>query len=367
MCLDRKGASVVPELETLGWDAGRVKDFEPFAAEGLVPGRVAVQHRGAYDVLAAAGELRCDVPARLVREAASTADLPAVGDWVAVAAGGDGSGTIHGVLPRRSRFSRKRAGDAAEEQVLAANVDVVFLVSSLNEDLSLRRLERYLILAWDSGASPAVLLTKADLVDDVDGALAEVEGVAIGVPVLAVSARTGAGMDGVRAMLGPGVTAALLGSSGVGKSTIVNALVGEERQHTQEIRSDGKGRHTTVRRELVQLPGGGLLVDTPGIRELQLWTVDEGLDETFDDVTSLFRDCRFSDCRHDAEPGCAVKAALADGRLAPERWDSYVQLQRELEALERRLDKRLAADERRRIKTLSKDIRRLYEDRGRKR
>jgi ribosome biogenesis GTPase len=295
------------------------------------------------------------------------ADLPAVGDWVAVERADAGTGTIVAVLERRSRFSRKRAGDTAEEQVLAANVDVVFLVTSLNEDLNPRRLERYLILAWDSGASPVVLLTKADLVDDAAAAAVDVESVAVGVPVLTVSARTGEGMQALRSLLGPGVTAVLLGSSGVGKSTLVNALVGEERLETQEIRDDGKGRHTTVRRELVLLPGGGLLVDTPGIRELQLWAVDEGLDEAFEDVTSLFADCRFSDCRHDREPGCAVKAALAEGRLAPERWESYVKLQRELELLEQRLDKRLAAEERRRIRAFSKDVRRLYEERGRKR
>ena len=355
------------DLEALGWDAGRETEFATHAAAGLVPGRVAVQHRGAYDVLTAAGVLRCEVPARLVREAASIAELPAVGDWVAVEPGPDGGGTIHAVLPRRSRFSRKRAGETAEEQVLAANIDVVFLVTSLNEDLSLRRLERYLTLAWDSGASPVVLLTKADLAADVPAAVAEVESVALGVPVLAVSARTGEGVEAVRELLRGGLTGALLGSSGVGKSTLVNALLGEERLETREIREDGRGRHTTVRRELVQLPGGGLLVDTPGIRELQLWAVEEGLQEAFEDVTSLFPRCRFSDCRHDAEPGCAVKEALAAGTLAPERWGSYLKLQRELELLERRLDTRLAAEERRRIRAFSKDVRRISEERGRKR
>ena len=193
------------------------------------------------------------------------------------------------------------------------------------------------------------------------------EAVAVGVPVLAVSARTGEGMEEMRQRLGPGVTAVLLGSSGVGKSTLVNALVGEERQETNEIRSDGKGRHTTVRRELVQLPGGGLLIDTPGIRELQLWAADEGLEETFDDVTSLFEHCRFADCNHDAEPGCAVKEALADGRLAPERWESFLKLRRELELLDRRLDKRAVAEERRRIRNFSKEVRRIYESKGRDR
>ncbi len=357
----------MPELETLGWNAERAKDFEPYAADGAVPGRVAVQHRGAYDVLTAEGELRAEVPTRMVREAASAAALPAVGDWVAIEPVPDGNAPIRAVLPRTSAFSRKRAGDVTEEQVLAANVDIAFLVSSLNDDLNLRRLERYLILAWDSGASPAVLLTKADLAVDASGAVKDVEAVAVGVPVLAVSARTGEGMEEMRQRLGPGVTAVLLGSSGVGKSTLVNALVGEERQETNEIRSDGKGRHTTVRRELVQLPGGGLLIDTPGIRELQLWAADEGLEETFDDVTSLFEHCRFADCNHDAEPGCAVKEALADGRLAPERWESFLKLRRELELLDRRLDKRAVAEERRRIRNFSKEVRRIYESKGRDR
>ena len=357
----------MPDLESLGWDAGRSKEFEPYAAEGLVPGRVSVQHRGAYDVLTDSGELRCEVPARMVRGAASPAELPAVGDWVAVEPGEQDTGTVRDVLPRRSRFSRKKAGEAAEEQVLAANVDIAFLVSSLNEDLDLRRLERYLTLAWDSGTSPAVLLTKADLTGDVTAAVADVASVAGGIPVYAVSARSGEGMDAVRALLGPGVTAVLLGSSGVGKSTLVNALLGEERLLTQEIRDDGKGRHTTVRRELVQLPGGGLLVDTPGIRELQLWTADDGLEGAFEDVTSLFAHCRFSDCRHGAEPGCAVKEALAEGRLEAERWESYVKLERELELLGRRLDKRAAAEERRRIRNFSSEIRRIYESKGRDR
>lgn len=341
------------DLEGLGWNGELSELFDPHRDAGLVPGRVAVQHRGAYDVLVEDGEVRCDVTGRLVHEATTAAELPVVGDWVAIAVRtGEGTGTIQAVLPRRTKFSRKTAWQATEEQVLVANVDVVLLVTSLNEDLNLRRLERYLILAWESGARPVIVLTKSDLHPAPEAALAEVGTVAYGVPAHAVSNRTGSGLDEVRAHLGPGVTAALLGSSGVGKSTLVNTLAGEELLATQEIRDDGKGRHTTTRRELVQLPGGSLVIDTPGMRELQLWAADDGLDEAFEDVTELFGSCRFSDCAHDTEPDCAVREALEDGRLAPARWQSYLKLQAELAHLERKLDKRAMAEERKRWKAL---------------
>jgi len=358
------------DLATLGWDAGRDNELSELQLPGRLPGRVSVQHRGAYDVLTEDGELRCEVPQRLVREAETPADLPAVGDWVVVEPAEQGRGVIHAVLERRTRFSRLAAHDPGShttlEQVVAANVDVVFVVSSITDDLSARRLERYLTLAWESGARPVVLLTKTDLVDDPGPALAEAEAVAIGVTVHAVSTVTGLGIEAVRAEVGPGVTAALLGSSGVGKSTLVNTLAGEELLATQAVRADGKGRHTTTRRELIVLPGGGLLIDTPGMRELQLWVADHGLEEAFDDVTSLFAECRFNDCRHESEPGCAVLAALADGSLTRERWEAYGKLQRELEMLERRLDKQAQSKERRRYRTLNRAMRvRQREKRGR--
>jgi ribosome biogenesis GTPase len=344
----------VHDLTALGWDDALAEEFEPHRRAGLIPGRVSIQHRGAYDVLTAEGELRCDVAGRLYDEAASPADLPAVGDWVAVAARPEeAAGTVQAVLPRRTKFSRKTAWQASEEQVLAANVDVALIVTSLNEDMNLRRLERYLTLAWESGATPVLVLTKADLADDVPAVVAEVESVAFGAPVHAISSVTGEGLDELRAHLRQGVTAALLGSSGVGKSTLVNTLVGEDLLETREIREDGKGRHTTTRRELIQLPGGALVIDTPGMREVQLWIADEGLEEAFSDVTELFEHCRFSDCAHESEPGCAVKKAIANGTLAPERWESYLKLQRELAHLERRLDKRAQSEERKRWKALS--------------
>ena len=265
-------------------------------------------------------------------------ELPAAGDWVAVAARHDeGAGTIHAVLPRRSAIVRKAAGNPTEAQVVGANVDTVFLVTSLNDDLNLRRLERYLATAWESGAQPAILLTKADLCDDPAAAVLDVQAIAYGVPVHAVSTVTGEGIDELGAYLGEGKTIALIGSSGVGKSTLVNRLAGREVLATQEIReSDGRGRHTTSHRELVPLPGGGLVLDTPGMRELQLWESSDGMQEAFDDVEELVDACRFADCGHGVEPDCAVQAALADGSLAPERYESWVKLQRELEHLERK-------------------------------
>jgi len=344
----------VHDLTAFGWDDALAEEFEPHRRAGLIPGRVSIQHRGAYDVLTAEGELRCDVAGRLYDEAASPADLPAVGDWVAVAARPEeAAGTVQAVLARRTKFSRKTAWQASEEQVLAANVDVALIVTSLNEDMNLRRLERYLTLAWESGATPVLVLTKADLADDVPAVVAEVESVAFGAAVHAISSVTGEGLDELRAHLRPGVTAALLGSSGVGKSTLVNTLAGEELLETREIREDGKGRHTTTRRELIQLPGGALVIDTPGMREVQLWIADDGLEEAFSDVTELFEHCRFSDCAHESEPGCAVKEAIANGTLAPERWESYLKLQRELAHLDRRLDKRAQAEERKRWRALS--------------
>jgi ribosome biogenesis GTPase len=243
--------------------------------------------------------------------------------------------------------------------VLVANVDVAFLVMGLNErDFNVRRLERYLTTAWESGATPIVVLNKSDLAYDLDGQVAEVEAVVFGVPIHAVSAEMHAGIDELRPYLPEGRTGALLGSSGVGKSSIINLLLGEERFRTNEVRSDGRGRHTTSHRELVLLPGGGLIIDTPGLRELQLWDADDGLDRAFVDVVELAARCRFSDCSHRTEPGCAIKAALTDGTLPKERWESYLKLQRELAHLERKLDPRLRSEQRKKWATISKEHKR---------
>jgi ribosome biogenesis GTPase / thiamine phosphate phosphatase len=336
----------VPDLATLGWDDAWSTAFEEHRAAGLVPGRVAVQHRGAYDVLTDEGETRARLPGRARRDAESLAELPVVGDWVALesAAAASDAPTIRAVLPRRTKFSRLAAhdpgSDATREQVVAANVDVAFIVASLVDDLSPRRFERYLTLAWESGARPVILLTKADLAPDPGPATAAVVEIAGDVPVHAVSVRSGLGLDAVRSYLAPGLTTVLLGPSGVGKSRLVNTLAGEEVMTTGAVRQDGSGRHTTTHRQLVILPGGGIVVDNPGMRELHLWLAADGLAEAFEDIVELEAQCKFADCRHEGEPGCAIQEALADGRLDPARWRSYRDLQQELAGLEERLARR---------------------------
>jgi ribosome biogenesis GTPase len=343
------------QLQELGWDESFADAFRPHTENGLAPARVAVEHRSEYVVYAEAGELRAELSGRLRFDG----DHPAVGDWVAVAArNGEGRGTIQAVLPRRTAFVRKTPWTETRAQTLAANVDIVFIVCGLDLNYNVRRIERYLTLAWESGAQPVVLLTKADLCDDVAERTLEVESVAIGVPVHAVSAPTGEGLDEVRAYLDTGRTAALLGSSGVGKSTLVNALAGSELLATREIRSaDGRGRHTTTHRQLVLLPEGGLVLDTPGMRELQLWNADEGIGAAFSDVDQLVAQCRFSDCSHEREPGCAVRAALRNGELDRERYESWRKLQRELEHLRVRQDGRLRAEARKERRRFARSMR----------
>ena len=333
-------------LAKLGWTPAIEEQFAPYAADGLEPARVAVEHRGAYVLYTAQGDRPAELSGRLRHEAAERGELPAVGDWVAVTP--TDPALVQAVLPRKTKFSRMAATANGQtiEQVVAANVDVVFLTAGLDGDFNVRRLERYLTLGWESGAVPVVVLTKTDLCPDVDAALLEAETVALGVPVHAVCNITGDGVEALSKYLVEGQTVAALGSSGVGKSTLVNRIAGQELMATGDVRSDGKGRHTTTNRQLLLLPGGALYLDTPGMRELRLWESEDGLATTFDDVTAAAANCRFSDCSHEAEPDCGVRAALADGTLDRERFDSWRKLQNELHWLEVKQDGRLQAEAR---------------------
>ncbi|MCB1104571.1 MAG: ribosome small subunit-dependent GTPase A [Opitutaceae bacterium] len=317
-------------LDSLGWNAAFAATF-PITSD-LQPARVVCAHKHACDVLTPAGLFTAECTGRLLHKAATAADLPVVGDWVALRLRpGEMRGDIHAVLPRRTRFSRRAAGTRSEEQVVAANLDTVFLVSALDQNYNLRRIERYLLLAWESGADPVVVLNKADLHPDSAAACEEVAAIAPGVPVVGLSALDATGLAALTPWLQPGRTVALLGSSGVGKSTLTNRLLGAEVQLTSNIsNANYKGRHTTTRRELLVAPSGALIIDTPGMREIQFWQSDaDAVDETFADIEQLAADCRFHDCQHHGEPGCAIAAALEAGELDDGRWQSYQKLQRE--------------------------------------
>lgn len=356
-------------LAELGWTEDRARQFD--AARGdkpdLFPGRVGVAFNHHYRCYVEGAEWDAMVAGRLKHRASRQAELPVVGDWVVLRRRGDEPrATITEVLPRAGSFSRKEAGETTAEQVVAANIDVVFVVTALDADFSPRRIERYLLLAREGGARPVVLLTKPDLCADVPAAVAAVAEVTGATPVHVVGPRTGAGMAQLAAYVVSGTTCALLGSSGVGKSTIVNWLVGRDVQRTQEVRaSDAKGRHTTTHRELVPMPGGGVLVDTPGMREIQLWEARDAVEQTFEDVESLAPGCRFGNCRHRDEPRCAVKAAVETGALAPARLASYLALRDEMEALAARQDVRARLEDKRLAKVAGKALTQRLRMKGR--
>lgn len=344
--------------EDLGWNSFFEKAFEPYLNEGYQVGRVSLEHKHMYRVQTEVGEALAEVSGKMRHIALRREDYPAVGDWVVLSIREEEQrATIHAVLPRKSKFSRKVAGQVTEEQIVATNVDTVFLFTALNLDFNVRRIERYLVLAWESGANPVIVLSKADLCEDPEALAAEVAAVAVGVPIHIISSAENRGLDELAAYISPGQTVALLGSSGVGKSTLVNRIYGKDILETGDIRSgDDKGKHTTTHRELITLPGGGILIDTPGMRELQLWDASEGLSTSFQDIEELAEMCFFQDCKHENEPKCAVKEALDEGTLPIERFQSYVKLQKELAYLARKEDKGLQAAEKAKWKKIHQTL-----------
>ena len=355
------------QLHALGWTEFFQNNFTPFAEMGLAPARVSLEHREAYVTLSEAGEQRAEVSGRFRHNAAAKSDFPAVGDWVAVEpATDDGVALIQGVLPRRSKFARGFLSKtpSEKERLIAVNIDTLFLVTGLDDNYNLRRIERYVTLAWDSGADPVIVLNKADLCEAIDERLAEVEAIAMGVPVYAVSAETG-DVDCLEGYLSTGTTTAVVGSSGVGKSTLINCFTEREVMETGAVRGDdSRGRHTTTHRELIPMSSGGLLIDTPGLRELQMWGDDDGVKESFNDVEELARQCRFNDCGHRDEPGCQVQAAIEREELDPKRLRNYFKMQREYDRAARTpVSRRIQKEEKKRFaKRVRRDVRRRLGD-----
>ena len=351
------------DLTSFGWSEFFEQHFKSYEEQGYSAGRVVLEHKSFFRVYTEYGEVLAEISGKLRHEAVNRSDLPAVGDWVVIRSRPEGGSVmIHAVLPRRTSFARKIAGSRTEEQIVGANIDTVFLMTSLNQDFSLRRIERYLIIAWESGANPIIILSKSDLCDRLDDPISEVQSIARDVPVHVISVVSGDGLQDIARYFKHGQTVALLGSSGVGKSSLINHLAGGDRLKVQTVREhDDRGKHTTTHRELVLLPAGGLVLDTPGMRELQLWDGDESLHLVFDDIEAMAARCFFSDCRHQDEPRCVVREALAAGTIDAGRYESYEKLQKELKYQARRKDKLSEIVEKKKWKKLS----RLATERGR--
>ncbi|KFM98762.1 ribosome small subunit-dependent GTPase A [Bacillus clarus] len=339
-------------LETFGWDAF----FEEQILENYEVGRILLEHKHIYRIICNDGEYLAELSGKFRHEALTKSDYPTVGDWVYIKKlEGERKAIIHRVFPRKSSFSRQEAGNRTVEQIIAANVDYLFLVNALNHDFNVRRIERYLLLAYESGAMPVVVLTKSNLCEEVEQKIIETEAVAIGVPIFAVDSLDYLGIESLQQFVAQGKTIALVGSSGAGKSTLLNALVGNEVAKTGDIREeDSKGRHTTTHRELFQLPNGGLVIDTPGMRELQLWEGNDAIQATFSDIEEFAEACRFRDCKHEGEPGCAVQTAIENGILAGDRLRNYKKLEKELAYVMRKQNLALARAERDKWKKIAK-------------
>jgi ribosome biogenesis GTPase len=352
-------------LESLGANEAVLRLFQPFAATGLALARVAVSQRDHYQLFTAQGIIPAEASGALWYRALEFAEMPVVGDWVAARMVSPSLAIVEAVLPRRTLFARRSAGRREDRQPVAANIDLVFLVCGLDGDFNPRRLERYLVLSAEAGCEPVVVLNKTDLCPDLDRRVAETAAVAGAAPIIPASTRTPDGLNGLRAWLAHGRTVALLGSSGVGKSAIVNALIGDPRLRTNDVReSDSRGRHTTTHRELIPLPEGGAVVDTPGMRELQLWAGQESLESTFDEIARIASECRFRNCAHSGESGCAVAQARAEGVVSEERWQSYRKLLAEIRRHEEMTDRLAAAEKKRQLKSMHRGIRRLYKQRA---
>ncbi|MEO0490913.1 MAG: ribosome small subunit-dependent GTPase A [Cyanobacteria bacterium J06659_2] len=350
-------------LEQYGWGDRVAQAFQPYVQQGYLAGRVTLAQRHQFRLHTEVGDIAATVSGKFIHDTTAAADFPVVGDWVVVqplaeAANGSGQGVIHQVLPRYSQFARKAAGTRTEAQLLVANVDTALLISGLDGDFNPRRIERYLVQTWESGANPVIVLNKADQCDRVAEKIADLDAIALGVPILPISAEYGTGLEHLNPYLQPGQTLVLLGSSGVGKSTLTNQLLGQTVQPTQSVRQDdSRGRHTTTGRQLFHLPSGALLIDTPGMRELQLWSSETSLDSTYADIDALAQQCRFSDCRHQQEPGCAVQAAITADELAPDRLYSYQKLQKEQQYLARKSNPQEQQNSKKRWKTITKSMR----------
>lgn len=352
-------------IENLGWDAYFKALWNSAETENCVPARVVSQQRGMWRVAGEFEECWAEASGRLRKASEEGGDWPAVGDWVgAEIRAGQTMAEIQWVLPRRSRFVRKVAGKQVAEQVIAANIDAALIVAGLDGDFNVRRIERYLAQCWESGARPAIVLNKTDACADFRKRAAETERIAVGVPVFLVSGKTGQGLDALEEHFKKGQTIVVLGSSGVGKSTLVNCLLQEERQATHAVReNDSRGRHTTTSRQLFMLSSGAMVIDTPGLRELQLWNAGEGLFQTFADIDELAAQCRFGDCRHENEPGCAVQAALGSGIIDTGRWESWRKLQCEQEFLLRKINPQARQAEKKRVKVIMRQVKDKYQNR----